>query len=412
MVRLFIKKWVFLFIIIVFDLIIGLRVSLEFFFFFLWFLLFLMSISLLWLMVEYFGGKLHLSREMISKVVEGDILHIETEIKNRGFFPLFNLVIEDKLSPALPQEGNKWILSEYLGTGSFIRLEYSCICHQRGKYRIGPFAVYFFDPFNLLFLKKVYYIYSELYVYPKTFNIHEFFPLTKGILPWFGIDTTRVSGDEDEFFGVREYKEGDPLKKIHWISTARKNKLMVKEFQRLSFFRATIIFNLEKDKNFGEGKESVSEYTIKIAASLARYLTERDVSLEVIAHAEEMVHIPFNKGSEHLEDILKFLAIARSESRVNLGEIIEEFSRYISCNDSNLIIIMPDEDWKYMPRILSLQKKNIPLIPLILIASTFLYPSESQTITKEIKMQLSQSFDFYTQFFSCGDNLEGAFIKH
>ena len=277
--------------------------------------------------MEYFVAKLDLTREVARKMVEGGILDVETTIDNNRALPIFNFVVQDYFSCGAPEENHRRILSEYLGSRSSLKIKYNCRCHKRGKYVIGPLAVYFFDPFNLFFLKRTYYVYSEVYVYPNTFNIQKFPSLTKGVLPWFGIETARSSGGEDEFFGVREYKDGDPIKRIHWISTARKNRLIVKEFQRQSFFRATIIFNLEKDKNYGEGKESVAEYVIKIAASVARYLIERDVSLEIIAHTGQTIHLPFNKGPEHLEDIFKFLAVAQAESRVSLGEIFEEFFR-------------------------------------------------------------------------------------
>lgn len=410
MLRIFLKNWVFLFIIIIFDLIIGLKTSLEFFFFFFWFLLCLICLSLLWLITQYLGVNLYLSRQVNAEAVEDDILEIEAGIKNRWLFPVFNLVIEDNLSCAISEERSKRILLEYLGPGSFHGLRYNCLCAQRGKYRIGPFVVYFFEPFSLFFFRKTYHIYSDLYVYPRTFNIQKFPLPAKGILPWFGIGTVRASGDEDEFFGVREYKEGDPIKKIHWISTARKNKLIVKEFQLQSFFRATMVFNLEKEKNFGAGKDSVAEYIIKIVASLSKYLIEKGVSLEIIAHAGEIVHLPFNKGPEHLEDILRFLAIVQAESRVSLGEIIQEFSSHIAHN-SSLIVVMTEEDYIHMPLILSLENKKVSVLPLIIITSTFLYPFDSQRITKEVKLKFAKLFHFNPKFFSCGDKIEETFVK-
>lgn len=409
MSKIFLKKQVFLLIIIVFDLIIGLRTAIGFFYFFFWFLITAVVISFVWLIIEYLGLRLHLTRKIVSRVVEDDTLEIEAVIKNKGILPIFNFVLEDYLSCATHQERHKWILLDYLGIKNSVSLKYSCLCPQRGRYKTGPFVVYLLDPFSLFFLKKTYYVYSELYVYPKTFNIQTFPPLLKGIQPWFGIETARISGDEDEFFGIREYEIGDPKKRIHWMSTARKNMLIVKEFQRQSFFRATIIFNLEEDKNYGQGKETVSEYTIKIAASVAKYLIERNISLEIIAHVGEIVHIPFNKGSGHLEDIFKFLAVAQARSEVNLGEIFEEFSRYIP-DDSNLVVIMIDQDWENLPVILSLQARNISLIPFVLISHTFfLYPSDKDSIIKQIKTKLPKSLIFNPKFFSCGDNLEEIF---
>ena len=353
---------------------------------------------------------LSLSRQANARVVEDDILEIETEIRNRWLLPVFNIVIEENLSCALPEERNKRFLIEYLGARSFLKVKYSCLCFQRARYKIGPLIIYFFDPCGIFFLKKISHLYSDLYVYPKTFNIQKFPPLAKWALPWFGIDTTRASGDEDEFFGIREYKDGDPIKKIHWISTARKNRLIVKEFQRQSFYRVTLIFNLEKEKNFGAGKNNVAEYIIKIAASTAKYLIERGISLEIIAHAGEIVHMTFNKGSEYLEDILRFLSIAQAESRVSLGEIFQEFSRYI-LNDSTLIVIMTDEDYRYIPAILSLEKRNISLLPLILVAPTFLYPFDAEKIAEEVRLKFSKLFNFNPNFISCGDNLEKVFAK-
>ena len=411
MFKAYLKKWVFLSILILANLIIGLKVSIGFFHFFFWLLVSIVVINLSWLTIEYFGTRIYLARKIINRVQEDEGLEIEALIKNDGFLPVFNLALEDNLSCAKDQERKGLFLIEFLRAGSFLKKRYSCLCPARGKYRVGPFVVYFFDPLGLFFLKRVYYIYSEVYVYPRTFSIKKFPNLIKGVPPWFGLETARVSGDEDEFFGVREYKQGDPIKKIHWISCARKNELIVKQFQRQAFFRASIIFSLEKDKNFGEGKERIAEYIIKIAASVAKYLIGRDISLELIANTGEMVHIPFNRGPEHLEDILKFLSGARAESRVSLGEIFEESSRRIP-NDTTLIVIMLDTDWKYLPIMLPLEKRNISLIPLLLASSTFIFSSDKQEVVKHVKVKLSRMLNFIPILFSRGDNLEEVILKY
>lgn len=410
MPRLFFKKWAFLLVVICFNLIIGLRTSLGFFYFFFCFMLAILGLSLAWLLVEYFTVGLRLERKIVRRVEEGDALVIEARVENTGILPLFNIVIEDYLSCAEEGIRIKRNFLEHLWLKSSQEMKYGCICHKRGRYLLGPYKIYFFDPLGIFFLKKTYILKSELYVYPKTFKIHRFPMLSKGVLPWFGIDTTQSSGDDDEFFGTREYRSGDPVKKIHWISTARKNKLIVKQFQRQLFFRATIIFNLEKSKNYGEGKETVAEYIIKIAASVARYLVGQGVAVEVIAHAVDLVHMPFNKGGEHLEDIFKFLTIAEAESNITLGEIFEQFSHYIS-DSSTLIVIMIDKDWEYLSAMLPLEKRNIRLIPLILSSATFLSSFDKGELLKDMKMKVSQVSNFTPIVFSKGDNLEEVLLK-
>ena len=408
--KLFLKKWFFVFTIIIFNFILALRTSIKFFHFFFWFLVSYVALSFVWLLIEYFSVKLSFERRIIGRIQEGDNLDIKAIIKNDSFFPLFNSVLLDSLTCAGPDEREYRVLIDYLGPKSILSEEYNCLCLQRGRYQLGPFFIYIFDPWGIFFLKKAYFIYSELFVYPQTFNIQKFPRLTGGAAPWFGIETGRISGDEHEFYGVREYKYGDSIKRIHWLSTARKNKLIIKEFQKQAFFRAVIVFNLNKDDNFGQQKDNIAEYTIKIVASVAKYLIEGDISLEIIAHVGEIVHIPFNKGPEHLEDIMKFLTIAQAESKVRLDEIFLEFSKYIP-NDSTLILVILDKDWEYLPAILSSDKKNISIIPLVLLSSSFLYHLQEKKDTKKVLIKFMQEFNLRPLLFTYGQDLEEAF-KH
>jgi uncharacterized protein (DUF58 family) len=410
MLKASIKKWVFLATIILFDFLIALRTSLDFFYFFLFFLIANVILSFAWITLEFLLAKVYLVRKIPTRVVEDDYLEVEVSVKNKSLIPLFNFLLADYVGCADPSQRNRMVLAPYLGAHSSLEIKYRTLCPRRGKYRMGPFSIYFFDPWGIFFLKKNYYLYCELYVYPKIFNIQKFPPLVKGNVPWFGIETNRVSGDEHDFFGVREYKPGDPIKRIHWFSTARKNSLIVKEFQQRAFFNATIIFDLNKDKNFGEGKNSVAEYTIRIAASIADYLIQRNMSLEVIAHAGEMINLPSNKGPDHLEDILRALAVAQAESRVNLGELLSEYADTIPTN-STLITIMLDEDWQYLPALLAAEKRDVSLIPVVLIASSFLYQSADQRVIKNAQFRFPKGSRFAPIFISCGEDLGKAFLK-
>jgi uncharacterized protein (DUF58 family) len=407
--NIFIKRWVFLFTVIVSSLVIGLRTEIGFFYFFFWLLLSIVLISFFWVGVEYASAELTLIRKVPAKIEEEDTLSVEAEVVNKSILPFFNLVLEDCLPCARPAQMHSRLLVEYLGRGGVSRLSYACFCPQRGSYKIGPLAVYFFDPFGILFLKKTYPVYSQLYVTPKTFRITRFPLLSKGVLPWFGIEAQKSSGDENEFYGVREYKEGDPIKAIHWFSTARKNMLIVKQFQRQTFYRASIIFDLEEKSNFGKGKESVAEYTIRLAASTAQYLINMDVSVEVFACAQELVHLPFNKGKEHLEDILRFLSVAQPKSKVSFSEMFEEFTRF--ARDSTLILIMSDKEWSYLPALLPLEKRNISLVPLVLLSASFLYPDKKEKALLGATARLSRVFKFNPILFSRGDNIAEVFLE-
>jgi uncharacterized protein (DUF58 family) len=367
----FLGKWVLFVILLGFSLFMSLKTSFIIFCFFFWSLLSVLIISFSWLVLVYLGKRLLFTRKTTLKIEEEDVLEVTLDVANKSFLPVSDVVVEDYLSCAYPQDRQKFLLLNFLMSNSSVKLSYRCLCPQRGRYKLGPLSVYFFDPLGLFYFKEKISVYSEVYVYPRTFRIRKFPSLNKGTTPWLGVETSRVSGDDDEFYGVREYRRGDPLKKIHWMVSARKNQLIVKEFQRQSFFRATILFNLSKEEDFGEGKESVGEYTIKIVASIAKYLVDLGVSIELISHAGEVVHIPFNKGAEHLEEIMKFLTVAQAESRITLLELFATFQRNI-LDDSSLIVVMTDKDKTFLPAMLSLGVRNVSLIPVLLKTSTFI----------------------------------------
>ncbi len=366
-------------------------------------------VSLFWLALTLLAGQLKISRKMISRVTEGEILEVEAEINSLSFLPVFNFTLEDNFSGVASREEKKQFFIGFLGPKSSCRIKYEYLCYKRGEYQAGPFAVYFFDPLNLFFFKRTFEVYSKVVVYPQIFRIERFPALTRSVLPWFGIETARSSGDDDEFYGVREYKEGESVKRIHWVSSARKNKLIVKQYQLQSFFGTTIIFNLEKAKNIGEGKEAVAEYIIKIAASVANYLTEKGVSIELLAHVGEIVHLPFNKGQDHLENILRVLAVAQPESRISLREAFEEFARYLP-NDSSLVAVMSDQDYKDLPRMVSLYSRGISLIPLIVVSDTFLPIADKKKVARQSRLKVTNLVNMHAKFFSQGDNLTEAFI--
>jgi uncharacterized protein (DUF58 family) len=53
-----------------------------------------------------------------------------------------------------------------------------------------------------------------------------------------GVALASNVGQSDEFVALRDYRQGDPLRHIHWRSWARAGKPVVKEFED-EFFRAT-----------------------------------------------------------------------------------------------------------------------------------------------------------------------------
>lgn len=402
------KRSFLLLVFILLTLVISLRTYIPAGFFLFYFFLIFAILDFFYLLVFYKALNLSITRKIPSLIDEDNVINFEIVVLNKGKLVISNLIIKDHYPFEEGTDAVKTMLIDYLPLGSTVRIRLKTVSFKRGKYNIGPVFVYLYDFFGLYAFKKILPVYSEIYVYPKTFLIKNLPELNRGVSPWFGIESSRTSGEFDEYFGIREYKPGDPMKNIHWLSTVRNNKLIVKQYQHQSYFRVTLIFNLEPGRNFGEGRESVIEYMIKIAASVIKYLLERNISVEIISHSKEFVYIPFNKGKEYLEDIMKFLAIAVPESKVSLGEIFQDYSSYISDN-SSLICIMLDKDWAYLPYMLPLCKRNVLLVPIILMSHTFIQSFEKKDMLVDAKEKIAQVFNIKPIIVSKGDNLAELF---
>lgn len=409
MIRTQLKKWLFFFFITAANLFVASRTSIGAFYFIFWFMVVFLCVNFFWALASYGTARLSVQRRMIARLQEEETLAIETLVENKGRHLLSHLLIEDTLACAIASQRSVRYFAVAVAAKETVSFFTQRSCPQRGRYLLGPLVVYFFDPCGLFFFKRTYPVYQELYVYPKISPLSWFPSLRKGSLPWFGIESTRTSGDEDEFFGIREYHAGDPMRRIHWLSTARKNQLIVKQFQRQSFFKATLVFTLEKERNYGDGKDSVAEYILRLAASVARHLLTHNVAVELLAHTGGLVHIPSSRGVEQLDDILTFLATAQPEGTTSLDEVFEELLRQVP-DDANVIVIMLDRDWEYLIRMLPLEKRNIFFIPLILVSSTFRYAFEKEELLADIKMKLSHKFNFTPLLFSRGQPLETVFV--
>ncbi len=373
----------------------------------------LLFLDIIWLGLNYLlSKKINFRRDIPSKLLEEDKLEIKIILDNPNFFPSFGIEVSDYLSCA-DKDKEKIFVLDFVKPEKIYQAKYGCTCKHRGKYLIGPLRLAYPSFLGFFKIETINGPKKVLYVYPKTFKIETVPALTRGVLPWFGLETMASSGDEDEFFGLREYKKGDSLKRIHWFSTARKGQLIVREFQKCNFYQVSLIFLLNRHENLGKGEKSVSEYMIKIAASLSKYFIDRDICTGLLSHAGKVCSFLPNKGPNYLEEMFKFYAEAKAESYINMQDFIREHYNLIP-SDSTLFIIVTEKNIDILIKILSLREKNVSIVALVVLAYTFLHPSERENNFKSIKENIvtrMANANIKVLFFEQNEPLEKEFLK-
>lgn len=149
-----------------------------------------------------------------------------------------------------------------------IRTKYSFIPTRRGRYTWERLTAIGTDALGLVSLEKSYHTdVVELEVYPTPL------PVNAEIRPLLGwgasdLDSGRAHGSGLDPKGIREFSFGDPIRYIHWRSTAKSGKVMVKEFETGS--GVTMNFVLQRTEGSDYGNEETS--TFEAMCSHALYL--------------------------------------------------------------------------------------------------------------------------------------------
>lgn len=162
------------------------------------------------------------------------------------------------------------------------RLEYPLRTEQRGVFEVGPLRITTTDPFGLARMSRDAGTAHELLVTPRVTPLA---PTTgmpaavEGVL--HGLQR-RTHPNADEFI-AREYRHGDPLRRVHWPATARRGELMVRDEEQRGDPEARLILDTTLSGRADHGllrsgddrRHAGFELAIEIAASVGVHLVAR-----------------------------------------------------------------------------------------------------------------------------------------
>jgi uncharacterized protein (DUF58 family) len=111
-------------------------------------------------------------------------------------------------------------------------MHYDLSASRRGAFTLETAHLRVQSRFGLWERFLVYPVETVIHVYPDMKQLAEYAVLARtNRLSLMGVRKTRRVGQDNEFERLRDYTRDDVFKHIHWRSTARRNKLTVKEFQ-------------------------------------------------------------------------------------------------------------------------------------------------------------------------------------
>ena len=249
-----------------------------------------------------------------AQVPAGQQARVELALTNDGRVPTGMLLLEDQLPYALGPRPRFFVdrmtASWRRDVGYVVRAE------VRGRFEVGPMRVRLSDPFGLVRLERTFRSTSTLVVTPPVVPLPGI-PLSGA---WTGSGDNRpraYAAGSAEDITVREYRQGDDLRRVHWRSSAHAGELMVRREEQPWQSRATLFVDNRTFAHRGTGSASSFEHAVTIAASVAVHLVRRGFSVRLVTAQGEDRTAPWREqGAMATETapVLESLAVLETTS--------------------------------------------------------------------------------------------------
>jgi len=144
-----------------------------------------------------------------------------------------------------------------------------------------------------------------------------------------GIALASNVGQSDEFVSLRDYRNGDPIRHIHWRSWAKAGKPVVKEFEDEFFVRHALVLDTFTDHPNSE----VFEEAVSVAASFAYSIRTQESLLDLLFVGPESYCFTAGRGLGSSEQTLEILAAVqpcRDKFFAHLEHMVAEHVRSVS----------------------------------------------------------------------------------
>lgn len=233
---------------------------------------------------------------------------------------------------------------------------------RRGHLRFDGVAIARPDPLGLVKSLARVKAPQSLLILPRRYPTPAFaLPGTAQYQPG-GVAMASAVGESEEFVSLRDYRPGDPPRRLHWRSWARAGRPIVKEFADEFFVRHALVLDTFTDP---AGLEAFEE-AVSVAASFACALLTQESLLDLLFVGPQACSLTAGRGVAHLEQILEVLAAVRWCPRRDFPAlealVLEHAARVSGCV---CVLLAWDEPRRAFVR--KLRERGLPLRVIVVV---------------------------------------------
>ncbi len=347
--------------IIIFAFVLFVGGTMPYFLFYIFLLMFLLPLLHSLITLNKIYGTVTVPKESL---YTGDKINLEYKVENKSFLSIPYLEIETDIKRQLTGIDTSNLILALEKKRSFTRSE-TVVLKRRGYYQLGEIKIIIRDVFKFYSFKKKIGSSISLLVYPEIIE-----------LSTFKITASQQSGellvydssfqDKSRINTTRDYREGDPIKSIHWKLSAKKDNPIVKEYENRVNTNAIIFLDNEKSIFNNDIDRRLEDKSVDVALSIINYCLNQniEVSLE-IQDEKRYIQIQGQQKSD-LKSFLEALARFKGNGALDLRSLLVSKIDKINKN-STIVVVTPKLDKSIGASGIQMKMKN--LNPLFIVVT-------------------------------------------
>jgi uncharacterized protein (DUF58 family) len=245
--------------------------------------------------------KLDVCRELPPEIFADRPFLVGIELSNhKRRIPSFSIEIEDMVAGRLLDKRCYFLK---VPPRRQQHTSYRYAIRRRGMHRFDGLRLSTKFPFALFRKSRDVVLPAEVLVYPTVVDVSD---LLSGVRQGRGESSSGRTGRGEDFYAVREFRPGDDSREIHWKSSAKVGRLMLREREDAVTRRVSIYLdNRMGEKESPEGRAQM-EHAISRAASLAVHYVDQGFRVRLVTRT---ARVNEGSGRVHLRQILRVLAL-------------------------------------------------------------------------------------------------------
>jgi uncharacterized protein (DUF58 family) len=295
------------------------------------------------------------TRRLPPRAAVGEKFAVTLELTNqKRLFSSWMVVAEDLVQGA-GERLQPAVLFACVPARSQREAAYEICPARRGVYELGPLRILSRFPLGLMERSFEAGNVERLVVTPRIGRLK---PRWRKAAEWgqAAADLAQVGAGDDDFHRLREYRGGDNPRAIHWRTTARRNELMVREYQHHLRRDVLLVVDLWLPARPTADQRERVELAVSFAASICvEQLLNADSGVDLVVCGNGRSRLAGPAGARAIDGLLEELAMVEGGAAGELGAALRDAAAETSPQVRKVLITT-----RGSPGMLEAVRSNVP----------------------------------------------------